>query len=534
MRKYIFLALLITITTFLVSCNGNTTYQVVLSQENQEDIIIETFEQEEIELPMAEKENHFFLGWSDGEANFYNSYLPNQDITLIAEFEHIEDAFANINYNEETQEVIFSDFMGESKHIVLPHSYNGYYVSSISQTFKDSNIESIKIPNSVLSLNRGAFENASNLKEVIFYGDMAGYKRLTMPSDEVETILDEFGCELNFESDPTEDNPWVFPDGCPFSKIIQKSVPVYLPDVGEVYAYTVIQDLSVYSDGISQTFYSDNIFNGANKLEKIHLPKQLNLFSPETFKTNHQLKYVSIDKTHPKYEAIDNILYFEEDTLVFYPGGLESSEYHLPDNITKISNYAFINHHIETLYLHENLESLRGSAFYNLESLENIFIDENHITFKSKDGVLYNKSETILHYYPAGKKATSFTFPSTIELIAEFAFANQKYLETVEFNHGLIDIRKNAFYNVHKINTINLPETVSYIHPNAFYTDNGKIYTVFINNIDEVVTISSHVFKPHDDLKIYVPEVTFDEYFNYPYLTFWGIYGRYLISYEID
>ena len=541
MKKYIFTLILIFPLIFLIGCKQNDltkTYFITLSQEDQPDIIIETFSRTEIELPIAEKENHFFLGWSDGDNLFYNRYIPEQDITLMAEFEHIEDAFAEINFIEETKEVIFSDFIGETKHVILPHSYSGYFINTIpSYAFQNSLIETIKIPNSVLQIQEGAFQNATELKEVIFYGDMAGYKEQLLPGDEVEKALSDFDCSIDFSEDPSETNPWIFPEGCPFTKIVDKSEPINIPGRDDFYAYTVIQDLSVYTNRINQFIYQNFVFEGAYKLEKIHLPKQLNFFTPEIFLTNNQLKSITIDESNQNYTTIDNILYNKKaDTLAFYPGGLKATEYYIPDFVTKIGYYAFINQHLNTIYIHEYIVDINGSSFYNSQSLENIVVDENHKTYLSKDGILYysKPEEFVLVAYPAGKKADSFIIPSTIRIIGEYAFANQNHLETIEFNHGLYFISEYAFFNAKKIQSIDLPETVSSIYASAFYMENNQLKTIYIRNKDNLISIGPNVFKPHDELEIYIPQEVSDEYFKNERNYFWIIYRDYLKTYTIN
>ncbi|MFW5794082.1 MAG: leucine-rich repeat protein [Bacillota bacterium] len=536
MKKYIFTIVLIFPFIFLIGCTQDDltkTYYITLSQEDQPDINIEALNREEIELPTAEKENHFFLGWSDGDNLFYDRYIPEQDITLVAEFEHIEDAFAEINYIEETKEVVFIDFIGEAKHIILPHNYNGYYISNISNfAFENSLIESIKIPNSVLSLSDGAFKDATELREIIFYGDMAGYKRLLVPGDEVERTLNDYDCTIDFSNEPSETDPWIFPDGCPFTKIIDKSEPVNIPGQGEFYTYTVIQDLSVYTNRVNQNIYNNFVFEGANNLEKIHLPKQLTFLHPEIFLTNHKLKTLTIDESNQHYTTIDNILY-HNDTLAFYPGGLKATEYYIPDFVTRIENYAFINQHLKTIYIHEKVINIKGSSFYNSQSLENIIVDENHKTFLDKDGILYysKPEEFILVAYPAGKKASSFNIPSNIRIIGGYAFANQNYLETIEFNQGLNYIQENAFFNAKKIQSIDLPETIIAIHASAFYMKNNQLKTIYIRNKEYLLPIGTNVFKRHDELEIYIPQEISNEYFKDEANNYWIIYREYLKTY---
>lgn len=78
-----------------------------------------------------------------------------------------------------------------------------------------------------------------------------------------------------------------------------------------------------------------------------------------------------------------------------------------------------------------------GLGFSSVYSyIGEICVDENNEHYKSVGGVLFNKDMTELVYYPGGKKAESYTVPSTVKTIGNYAFCSANlynlYLQNVE------------------------------------------------------------------------------------------------------
>ncbi|MFP4479063.1 MAG: leucine-rich repeat protein [Candidatus Izemoplasmatales bacterium] len=505
------------ILPFLLACQANEEVTIRLVQENKEDIVIEAKVDDFIALPMEEKENHFFLGWSDGEDYFYNDYRVEGEIELSAQFESIEDAFEIIDY--EDGKVIFRNFIGESKHIVIPHRYNDALVKTIvANTFENSEIETIKIPNTVVNVGFHAFKDAKALKTVEFYGDMLGYMNFQMPSSEVEELMQNYGCELDTSEEPTEEDPWLFPEGCPITKITEKTPTVTTPSGDELFSYKGVIDLSVDDSSVIQVI-SEFAFSGASALEKIVLPKNIDFFNPFTFEDNIHLKEIILDENNELYTVVDNIIYSKDLTeLYFYPQGLEAESFVIPNHVQVITDFVFFNSHLETITIHENVDGLRGLSFFGLNNLKEVLVSDESIRFTSEDGILYDYEGTTLLYYPAGKEATEYTVDENVMFIDRGAFANQQHLESINLPEGLIYINSHAFYQIDNISSYELPSTVQSIGNLAFYHEEDIVQELIINNTDDVLAAGANFLNFHEDLKIYISS---DLVFDYNNSSMW-------------
>lgn len=108
----------------------------------------------------------------------------------------------------------------------------------------------------------------------------------------------------------------------------------------------------------------------------------------------------------------------------------------IPITVTNISPYAFYGKAITTANIHQYVTTIGEKAFMRCTSLPSIVVDGNNANYSSSDGVLYDKTQTELICYPAGKEDHSYTLPSTVGTIADGAFAFGSHLQTITVAGG--------------------------------------------------------------------------------------------------
>lgn len=77
---------------------------------------------------------------------------------------------------------------------------------------------------------------------------------------------------------------------------------------------------------------------------------------------------------------------------------------------------------------------------FNGANLREIIVAKGNKKYKSISGVLYTKDGKQLIRYPRAKKEKSFTVPSSVEAIWNYAFANVKYLENLTISENVTSI----------------------------------------------------------------------------------------------
>lgn len=137
----------------------------------------------------------------------------------------------------------------------------------------------------------------------------------------------------------------------------------------------------------------------------------------------------------------------------------------IPESVTRIGDTAFEGDpqsppKMSSLFIPKNVKSIGCEAFGWLPSLSAITVDSANPYYKSVNGVLYSKDGTLLHTYPSGKTAKTFTVPNTVVTINDYGFEMNDYLEKVTLPDSLRDIRWRAFEFCDKITTMEIPDSV--------------------------------------------------------------------------
>jgi hypothetical protein len=123
------------------------------------------------------------------------------------------------------------------------------------------------------------------------------------------------------------------------------------------------------------------------------------------------------------------------------------------------------NNVISSVTIPSSATSIGYWALYEFSG--NINADPNSIYFSSLDGVLYDKSKTILFRCPVTKTGI-FTLPSTVTKLGHAAFWDCKYLTNIIFSQALTNIDRYALEDCRALTTIFIPALVSFIGEDAF------------------------------------------------------------------
>ena len=85
-------------------------------------------------------------------------------------------------------------------------------------------------------------------------------------------------------------------------------------------------------------------------------------------------------------------------------------------------------------------------AFNDCTSLQNIYVADGSLYFKSVDGVLFDKNGANLRYYPEGRTAESYRIPEGTIRVGGNAFAGNLFLKSVSYPTTLERIGTKAFF----------------------------------------------------------------------------------------
>jgi hypothetical protein len=113
--------------------------------------------------------------------------------------------------------------------------------------------------------------------------------------------------------------------------------------------------------------------------------------------------------------------------------------------VTSIGEGAFSGcSSLTSVTIPNSVTSIGGMAFSGCDSLAAITVAAANTAYSSVDGVVYNKTQTSLIQYPAGKTG-SFTIPNSVTSIGDSAFSACTSLTSVTIPNSVVSIGRAAF-----------------------------------------------------------------------------------------
>ena len=144
-------------------------------------------------------------------------------------------------------------------------------------------------------------------------------------------------------------------------------------------------------------------------------------------------------------------------------------EVRLPDSVTEVGNGAFGDcTALKTVTLGKGLNTLGIGAFTGCSALKDLVIAEGNVAFSYSDGCLYNNDKTKLYFMLPTRARESYSMPSTVADIAEYAFWGCNNVKTISLSSNLKEIPDYAFTNCKSLESISIPYSVKSIGIMAF------------------------------------------------------------------
>ncbi len=243
----------------------------------------------------------------------------------------------------------------------------------------------------------------------------------------------------------------------------------------------------------SVTYLGSKLFYGCESLESIFIPSSVTYIGSEILAYCSSLESIDVDTNSKGYVSVDGVLFdIGKTRLMQYPAGKQGDSYEvpakvmyvntsafagcsqlkeiiLPASIQGIYDYAFVDcSSLTSITIPSNVTSIGSYVFENCSSLESIDVAKENTSFTSKNGVLFNKSETKIVRYPIAKKDTTYTIPKTVTYIEYGSFADCVNLTSIVIHKTISSFRNDSFNGCDSIMEITIPLSVTSIGTSTF------------------------------------------------------------------
>lgn len=303
--------------------------------------------------------------------------------------------------------------------IALP---NGITNIGFSTFYACESLVSITIPDSVTSIGGSAFYNCNKLLNITI-------------SDSVNNIggLVFFNCKSLTNITVDSNNQYYTSlDDVLFNK--EKSTIICYPAGKADSEYIVPQ---------SVTNISEYAFYGCNNLTSIKIPENLTGINNATFADCTNLTNITLPRsvTHIKAAAFSNCT--------------SLSNIEIPGEVVSIDDYAFSRcESLTSIIIPEKVANIGHNPFAYCASMTNIVVDLNNQYYASLNGVLFNKENSSIICYPAGKVGGEYNIPLSVTDIENNTFAGCTNLTHITIPTNVINIRDNVFAECDNITNV--------------------------------------------------------------------------------
>lgn len=261
----------------------------------------------------------------------------------------------------------------------------------------------------------------------------------------------------------------------------------------------------VIPDGVLRI--SEDAFYSCGLLTDIRIPASVTSIS-DLFQFCNKLTAITVDEQNASYCDADGVLFSKDKTaLIRYPEKKPGSSYVVPDSVLRIGEDAFFNCDLlAELRIPASVREI-SDAFGFCSALAFFTVDTGNSSYCDFDGVLFNKDQTLLVCYPAGRSSSAYTIPDGVVTIEKYAFYSCEMLEALVIPSTIATIKDSAIscYHLDDVYYVGTEAQWNAIHIGSFNYDLNHAARHYVSAADAcMITV---LFAEHGSISVDPPLV---------------------------